>query len=278
MTDRRFHAANGRVAVSALRGQIEADTFVDGVRCGLTANAWLFDAPDGARDRQLLWGDPFRVLERLGGWAFGISEKDGYCGYMTEDALGTYRAATHRVIVRSTWAWRTPNFKMAPLFDLHMNSGVEITSFDGDWVEINTDDGPAFVPTRHIIHKDMFPVDRIAAAQMFIGTPYVWAGNTGFGIDCSGLIQATFHATGQGCPPDSDVQENMPGQKLDDDEPLAPGDLLFWKRHVAMAVEPNVIIHANAHHMATAFEDLDKAIARIADSDTGPITSRLRPA
>ena len=54
-------------------------------------------------------------------------------------------------------------------------------------------------------------------------------------------------------------------------KPLAPsqwdklqrGDLIFWKGHVAIARDASTIVHANAHHMATAIEDTRGAIARI---------------
>jgi len=36
---------------------------------------------------------------------------------------------------------------------------------------------------------------------------------------------------------------------------LQRGDLIFWKGHVAIARDANSIVHANAHHMATAIEN-----------------------
>ncbi len=278
MSDRRFLASNGRVALASLEGKVEAERFSDGTLRQLVANAWLREAPGGARDRQLLWGDPFRVLDERDGASFGISEKDGYVGYVATDALGSPREATHRISVRTTWAWGKPNFKTDPLIDLHMNSPVRIVASGSHWVEIETDGGSVFAPENHCRALAQPDVDNVTAAHFFVGTPYVWAGNTGFGIDCSGLVQAAFHAIGRACPPDSDLQEQMPGQHLDEDAPLQRGDLIFWKRHVALMIDADRILHANAHHMAVAVEPLQTAITRIAATDTGPVTSRLRPA
>ena len=44
---------------------------------------------------------------------------------------------------------------------------------------------------------------------------------------------------------------------------LQRGDLIFWKGHVAIARDADSIVHANAHHMATAIENMRDAIARI---------------
>ena len=51
---------------------------------------------------------------------------------------------------------------------------------------------------------------------------------------------------------------------------LRRGDLMFWKGHVAIARDALTIVHANAHHMATAIETVDEAVARIAAAGGGP--------
>ena len=45
-----------------------------------------------------------------------------------------------------------------------------------------------------------------------------------------------------------------------------------------METGEGTLIHANAHHMAVVEEPRHMAIQRIAASDTGPVTARLRPA
>jgi cell wall-associated NlpC family hydrolase len=55
---------------------------------------------------------------------------------------------------------------------------------------------------------------------------------------------------------------------------LQRGDLLFWKDHVAIARDPATLIHANAFHMAVAFESAHEAIARIAAGGSEVTTVR----
>jgi cell wall-associated NlpC family hydrolase len=44
---------------------------------------------------------------------------------------------------------------------------------------------------------------------------------------------------------------------------LQRGDLIFWKGHVAIVRDAETLLHANAHHMATAIENTRDAVARI---------------
>src|SRR5439155_1605897 len=44
------------------------------------------------------------------------------------------------------------------------------------------------------------------ALRWFSGAPYLWGGRTAWGVDCSGLVQATYAARGVALPRDSDMQ------------------------------------------------------------------------
>jgi cell wall-associated NlpC family hydrolase len=54
-------------------------------------------------------------------------------------------------------------------------------------------------------------------------------------------------------------------------------DLLFWKGHVALVVDGETMIHANAHAMAVSYENIADAIARIEAGGDGPVTAHRRP-
>ena len=107
--------------------------------------------------------------------------------------------------------------------------------------------------------------DFVAVAERLLGVPYLWGGKTNLGIDCSGLVQVALNAAGTGCPRDSDMQEVGLGRALSQSESkkLQRGDLIFWNGHVAIVRDADSVVHANAHHMATAVENTRDAIARI---------------
>jgi cell wall-associated NlpC family hydrolase len=57
---------------------------------------------------------------------------------------------------------------------------------------------------------------------------------------------------------------------------LQRGDLLFWKGHVAMMVDAELMIHATGAFMATVVEPAEAAIARIHGSEGQKLIARRR--
>lgn len=269
MIDRRLTPANTRVALKgyALEGQSEVTAEATSVSKPV---ADLRDAPNGKRDRQLVMGEQFDVLERHQGWAFGRAAKDGYVGYVAEGDLGFPFAPTHLISVRATHLYPTDDFKSEARDSLSFGSRICVVDERRKFFE--TDTG-RFVPKAHVRLIDRPFSDPVTVAQLFFGTPYLWGGNSSFGVDCSGLVQAGLLACAIPCPGDSDQQMAL-GQGVDN--AYARGDLLFWKGHIALCVDDETLIHANAHHMAVAYESITKAIARIEAQGDGPLTGQRR--
>ncbi|MEQ6249716.1 NlpC/P60 family protein [Sulfitobacter sp. HNIBRBA3233] len=231
----------------------------------------LMRRPGGPRDRQLLLGADVTVMDRTDGWAYVQAAADGYCGFVRTTEVTAPLPLTHRVIAPATHAYLDPDIKSPDRISLSHGSRVAATDRSGQFIE--TVHG--HIPAQHVAPIDTLVADPAELAALFIGTPYLWGGNSRFGIDCSGLVQAACTACGIPCPGDSDMQERDLGDPLDPHTPLRRNDLVFWKGHVALVWDPQTLIHANAHAMAVVFEPLDSAIARIARTD-GRITARRR--
>jgi len=273
VNDRRLTPCNGNVAETGWEGRVSARRFSPGQWQAVFAPVTdLCAAPGGARDRQLLKGDRFLTLDRDGDHAFGRAEKDGYVGWVPVSALGCDHAASHAVSVRSSHEYAAADVKARDLAALSFGARLSIVGEAGGYLE--TAEG-RFVPAAHLRPLDRPLQDPVAVAELFLGTPYLWGGNSAWGIDCSGLVQAAMLATGRECPGDSDLQQRL-GQALSEDAPPARGDLWFWDGHVGILRDARTLLHANAHHMAVVSEPLDEALGRMAAQEVGPVIARRR--
>ena len=273
--DRRLTPANERVAHSSLKGRLDGVAFVDGEKKRVAAAvADLRRKPEGPRERQLLMGENVTSLEERGGWAFVQAEKDGYAGYMRAGDLALPAAEpTHWIAARSGHMYAEPDIKSPEAGELVFGNAVAISSHMPGFME--TADG-RFIPKPFLWPAAKRFEDPATAAQLFFGAPYLWGGNSPRGIDCSGLVQNAFIASGRDCPADSDLQEADLGAPLPPGAAPARGDLVFWRGHVGMMVDETTMIHANAHHMAVAYEPLGTAVKRIEAQGGGSITARKR--
>lgn len=232
----------------------------------------LLRSPDGPRDRQLLCGESVEILDALQDWQHIRATKDGYTGYLPQTALAPAQHNSHWISAPASHAYCEPDFKSPDLTSLSLGSQVVVSGFEGRFAK--TDQG--YIPQVHLSPLGQHLDDPISVALGFLGTPYLWGGNSRFGIDCSGLVQAACLACGIPCPGDSGPQERSLGELQPPGSAYQRGDLLFWKGHVALVQDPSILLHANVHAMAVAQEPLEQAIARIADQGDGPVTAHRR--
>jgi cell wall-associated NlpC family hydrolase len=268
MDDPRLTPARPDLAAKYLEGKVEAARFVEGETFEISdAIVPLRGEPFSGASllTQALKSERVTIYDRNSeGWAWGQLNSDGYVGWLPDRALSkpSTAAPTHKITAIRTFAFPGPSIKLPPVETLLLGTTLTVTREDSTFAVTNEG---WYLPLPHVGRIDRNEDDFVAVAERFIGTPYLWGGKSSLGIDCSGLVQVALNAAGTGCPRDSDMQQDGLGRALDrtESKKLRRGDLIFWKGHVAIVRDADTMVHANAHHMATAIDNTHDAIARI---------------
>jgi len=268
LPDRRLNAYRPDLAEEVLRGTVDAARYVSGTPATVAEPvASLRPRPDEAAgiDTQVLFGESVTVLDWADGWAWVKSAFDGYVGYVRETALATGAGApTHVVAVPRTFAYTGADLRTPAVFALSIGSRLTVVgeSETRGTRYLMLEGGQSVVAGHCLPAGAPASQDYASVAERFLETPYLWGGRSGFGIDCSALVQLSMMMTGRIAPRDSDMQAAGLGTPVERGD-LRRGDLVFWKGHVAIMEDAATIVHANGHTMSVARENLDAAIARI---------------
>ena len=209
-------------------------------------------------DSQLLYGEQFQVEQEHGIYVYGYSVLDGYKGYVERDQLVKDAEAENVIVkVRATHLYPAPDFKSRPVDRLSFLS--RITARDETQNGFTKTEDNYWVYSDHIAPIENFklPDDLAQIATVFLGTPYLFAGRSSFGIDCSGLVQQSLKAHGlSNVPRDSRDQQKELGN-LEADTALQRNDIVFFKGHVGIMMDDQYILNATARHMSTVIEDIN---------------------
>ncbi len=242
----------------------------------------MFDKPNGGLVRQILFGEGFLcdLTTARDGWIFGTRAEDGYAGYIRQESLSAWVAPNAQVGLGGAHVYSVAEVKTLPVALLPFQAKICVSDdkSDSEFAELTTG---GFIPHSQILNNpqtDYAQTDYVSIAEMFLNTPYLWGGESQFGMDCSGLIYRALRGVGMECPADSTPQQGL-GQEIPADNTLTQnlirGDLIFWHGHVGMMRDSQTLLHANAHHMRTIAEPLAQVITRIkADTNDTPLTRR----
>ena len=271
--DPRVTPANETVACSTLKGKIKHANFVEAKNYQVNVPfVDLLGSPDGKRNRQLIYGSKVKYFSAAKGWAFIQNTYDSYVGYVPESTIASETQKTHIVTAPLAHVFMEPNIKSKNIEILPLAARVSGEVIENGFLETEL----GWISVLQLKRKTEISKDPVEVSKLLQNAPYLWGGNTTLGIDCSGLIQISLLLCGIDCPGDSDQQMNTLGQNIDIGSPRKKGDILFWKGHVAWALNERQILHANAYHMATVIEEANEAIERIKKQDNNSVIAHKR--
>jgi len=236
-------------------------------------------------DTMLVYGEPVRVFETHMGWSRVQALQDSYVGWVESKTLMLEPSPpTHMVCVPRTFLYPSADLKLPHRGMRSMGSLLRIEgkaeTRGTRYLITEAGDGVIEHHVRPMGEKDE---DYVSVAETLLRTPYLWAGTTAFGIDCSGLVKLAMLMAGKHVLRDSDQQAATIGEIIDPAEEYADlcrGDLIFWRGHVGIVQGPGAaggqqrLLHANGRTMDVASEPLKQAVERIAYLYEQPIGIR----
>jgi len=227
------------------------------------------------RTTTALFGEHAELLEQQGIFAKVRLIKDGYEGFASSSDLSHSPVQpTHKCCVLGSFIYERPDIKSAVLGEVPFQGEVMISGEEGDFFRTPHSGAPGYLVKDHFVSLEQKFSSPLLVAKQFLGSPYLWGGKTSHGLDCSSLVQLSLMACGVDCPRDSGPQKDTLGQEVAIED-RKPGDLLFYKRHVAFIAERDLCLHASAGEMVVYYESFDAVQARYGAKSGFEVLKRL---
>ncbi len=230
---------------------------------------------------QALMGMPVKVLQR-DGW-YRVQTPDNYISWVhrvgihpvTEEELTAWNRA-EKVVVTSHYGfvYSEANEGSQTVSDVVAGDRLKLEGRKGAFYRVSYPDGRTGYVSRKIaktekewratLKQDASSI--IATAKTLMGVPYLWAGTSSKGVDCSGLMRTVLYLHDIIIPRDASQQAYV-GEHIDiapDFSNLVPGDLIFFGRkatperkervvHVGMYIGEGRFIHSQGDVRISSF-------------------------
>ncbi|PLS16989.1 peptidase P60 [Bacillus sp. M6-12] len=221
----------------------------------------------GKTETQGLYGQEIKVLKTSGSWVqvavkdqYTSKSKYGYPGWMPKSQViiqkaGYENCQTANIKAKTAFLY---NDKSNKFLEVSFNTRLPIIKSEKDWVQVMTPSNQVkWIKKSDInIYASLSKIpkpnsnDLVNTGKMFLGLPYLWAGTSAYGFDCSGFTYSIYKYHGILLP--RDASEQIKKGKFVSKTQIQPGDLLFFAynkgkgkvHHVAMYAGNGKMIHS----------------------------------
>jgi cell wall-associated NlpC family hydrolase len=238
----------------------------------------------GKLETQVLYGKPVKLVAVDGDWAQVVvpgqptSRNDqGYPGWMplrqlAECGGSDSLAACPEAVVSSPTAFLYDDSEGAvPFMEISFNTRLPVVREERDMYVVQTPaNGEKTIRQSETVGREVSGrlsapsgEELVSVGKSFLGLPYLWAGMSGFGFDCSGFTHTLYDFFGILIPRDASDQAKS-GLRVDRAE-LRPGDLLFFAsnsgkgnvHHVGMYAGSGQMLHSPSSDRSIEIIPLD---------------------
>jgi cell wall-associated NlpC family hydrolase len=282
--DPRLHAYRADLADARLRSFVSAPRYVEGRSARIVvgrAAVRRSPEPDAPLDTYYHYGEPVVLFDETQGKAWCQSLVDDYVGYVERShvAIGRTTTPTHVVTTMGSYLYEASDLRSPTIDFLPRHSEAVVA--EGGLMTRGTEyarlDTGGFLPSTCLSVEPPRSPDIVAAAERYLGCPYLWGGKSFLGIDCSGLVQNAFRDIGIAVLRDTDMQRDTIGDAVSvhTEADLRRGDLLYVPGHVLIHAGDGEIVHADGVTM-TVRRDRLAGLMRERGLDFGSFTVRRR--
>ncbi len=217
------------------------------------------------RVSQVLFNELVEIVEKEERY-YRIRQKDRYTGWISKQFLTSHDGFTGDgpfiVVKNLAPAFMEPDLSSRRitsipygcfLYGREIDRFLKITSERYGEYFISSDDYVDIEMLSKATEPDSAGI--VSEAEKFLGAPYLWGGRSFFGIDCSGFVQTIMNRFNIALPRDSkdQIRAGVEIRRKD----IRAGDLLFFPRHVTLALSKDLMIHSTPSNGGVAYNSLD---------------------
>jgi hypothetical protein len=269
--DCRLNAIRDDAADIALQSLVTREKYITPTRgiC-VVPTAPVFSQNNCAREivTELLFGEEVKIFEDDGSYSWIQSTDDHYVGYVESHSLNTcYYYDTHHAVLPFVLVFKEPSFvsdvvSYLPMYAKPLTGETTLSSRPSHpQVEMTFINQLGWVPSNHISKLPLVK-NFLDIAKSYLGAPYKWGGRSALGIDCSALVQLCLRMHGIRIPRDTSLQlkSDIVNAHIIDNRHIRPKDIIYFKRHVGIALSSETLLHADGISLCVREESLAAAM------------------